>query len=113
MGDGCSSLPSDHQVALLRCTQEALRNVHKHARATQVELVLLQRTPNQVVLRIADNGVGFDPAQVSRPADAGGRHIGLLSMRERIEGLGGTFVLTSAPGRGTVIEAILPSAQPA
>jgi signal transduction histidine kinase len=111
-GDECSSLSSDQQIALLRCTQEALRNVRTHAQATQVELALVERSPSQVVLRIADNGVGFDPAGVSRPADAAGQHVGLLSMRERIESLGGTVVLRSAPGRGTVIEATLPPAQP-
>jgi signal transduction histidine kinase len=58
------------------------------------------------VLRIVDDGVGFDPAAYANGNGRKGH--GLVSMRERAERLGGEFVLTSAPGRGTTIEIQLP-----
>ena len=84
--------------AFYRITQEALHNIVKHARARRVR-VRLGVNDGVLSLRIEDDGVGFE---------AGGEfpgHLGLRSMRERIEGLGGEFQLRSSPGEGMVLQA--------
>ena len=94
-------LDRDTQVVLLRVGQEALANVRAHAHATTVRLVLRVDGP-QVALRIEDDGDGFDPAVPS----AG--H-GLRGLRDRLALAGGTCVVTSSPGAGTVVEATVPT----
>jgi signal transduction histidine kinase len=79
-----------------------VNNVVRHARAQRVS-VTLTRDVERVQLRITDDGQGFD-AQLPRS----GHHIGLWSMCERVEQLGGQFELTSAPGQGTTVTAALP-----
>jgi signal transduction histidine kinase len=59
-----------------------------------------------VLLRVGDDGCGFDPDHVQVIADIA--HFGLIAMRERVESLGGRFRVTTAPGQGTVVEASLP-----
>jgi signal transduction histidine kinase len=87
--------------ALYRVAQEAMHNVVKHAEATRV-WVNLRTYDQQVELTIRDDGVGFD-AGGSFPG-----HLGLVSMRERVEKLGGTFTLTSVPGQGVCVRARAP-----
>lgn len=82
--------------ALYRITQEALHNIVKHAHATQVDLQLAC-DPTHLQLEIKDNGQGFD-ASGTFPG-----HLGLRSMRERAEQVGGHFTLESAKGMGTRI----------
>ena len=80
-------------VALLRVAQEALLNVERHARASEVNLELsLTHGRDGVVLRIVDDGTGFDP----RVSAAGS---GLGNMRHRVEELGGRFRVESRKGR--------------
>ena len=102
------------EVALLRIAQEALANVHKHARAERVVLTL-SYLEDLVALDVSDDGVGFDPTVSKtdvRPQDAGG--FGLISMRERVEQLGGSLSVESTLNRGTTLVAALPtSATPA
>jgi len=86
--------------ALFRIAQEALHNIVKHARASQVD-VWLQERDGVISLDIRDNGRGFDPTALF-PG-----HLGLQSMRERIERLGGEFYLESEPGKGTAVMAVL------
>jgi len=86
--------------ALYRVAQEALHNVAKHAQATQVELRLAVED-GRLTLTIRDDGQGFDPT-----GDFPG-HLGLRSMRERLEAVGGEFHLHSAPGQGTMIRAVM------
>jgi signal transduction histidine kinase len=93
--EGDKRLPAPLETALFRIVQEALANVAKHAQAQRVE-VTMTRDREGVTLRVADDGRGFDP-QAPRP----GTHLGLWSMRERVEQLGGQFEIESAPGRGT------------
>jgi signal transduction histidine kinase/streptogramin lyase len=93
--EGTRTLPPDVQLAFYRITQEALNNIVKHAKATQVIVTL--RLDGTVRLSIVDNGVGFDPAAV--PAD----HLGTKIMRERAEAIGATYSLYSEPGEGTQI----------
>jgi PAS domain S-box-containing protein len=93
--DGQRTLPPDVQLAFYRITQEALNNIVKHAKATQVIVTL--RLDDVVRLSIADNGVGFDPAGV--PPD----HLGTKIMRERAEAVGAKYSLYSEPGEGTQV----------
>ena len=88
-------LPTKESVDVLRVLQEALTNARRHSGAGSVEVRLL--TENQEVLaEVVDDGRGFDSASVR----AG---VGLSSMRERIEGLGGKIEVRSRPGEGTKV----------
>jgi signal transduction histidine kinase len=93
-------LPPGTQRALFRSAQEALANVGRHARARHVT-VSLGTEGDQLMLAIQDDGAGFDPGE----ARTG---MGLENMRERAKSLGGTFLLTSAPGEGTAAQFIIP-----
>lgn len=101
---GGARLPEAVELALYRITQEALTNVVKHAHASEIQ-VLLTRTPQTVVLRISDNGVGLPGSRDGRPDAAG---VGLYGMRERAELIGGHLALRSRHGRGVEIEAEAP-----
>ncbi len=94
-------LSDEAELTIYRLVQEALTNVQKYARASQVAVALTAGT-QQLTVRIEDNGAGFD-VQASRVA----RH-GLAGMRHRVESFGGQLELDSAPGRGTRITATLP-----
>lgn len=99
------SLPSEIETAFYRIAQESLTNVIRHAEASQVEIELLQ-TPLGVCLRIEDNGKGFDPDEViHRKASP---HLGLISIQERAEMLGGSLAVYSAPGAGTSVQVRIP-----
>ena len=89
------------ETALYRIVQEALTNVLKHARARHVSLIL-QRTPQQMLAVLEDDGKGFETDGEMPAASAGGR-LGMLGMRERAELVGGTLTIESTPGRGTAI----------
>ena len=95
--------PGDAGTALFRLLQEALNNIERHARASRVEL-RLGREPGAIVLSIRDDGRGFDVEAVSASPQRG---LGLSSMRERVEALGGRFDLSSG-GSGTLLSARLP-----
>lgn len=97
-------LDRDVEVALLRVAQEALTNVWKHARATQVT-VTLSYLDDVVLLDVRDDGVGT--AVADPPTGAAG--LGLAGMRARIEQLGGTFAVESAADEGTTVSASLPA----
>jgi signal transduction histidine kinase len=100
--DEVAALPQAQQVVLLRSAQEALANVRKHAAATQVRITL-GLSDGGVWIEIRDDGTGFTPATVS-----GG--FGLTAMRGRVEESGGTVSVESAPGRGTRVAVLIPSA---
>jgi signal transduction histidine kinase len=102
-----TALPPDTQVTLLRTLQEALSNVHKHARAQQVT-VTLSFMEDVVALDVQDDGQGFDPRSAHGPPTAGAGGFGLTAMRERVEQLGGTFSIESAPGEGTTLVVEIP-----
>ncbi|UQI49578.1 sensor histidine kinase [Streptomyces sp. HU2014] len=102
-------LPERVRSALLRIAQGALANVREHAGATTAA-VTLSYLGDQVVLDIADDGRGFDPAAPARAA--GERGHGLPAMRARVRQLGGTLTVESAPGEGTVLSAAVPLASP-
>ena len=94
------ALSAEAATNLYRITQEALNNVFKHARASQVS-VLLERRDNGATLIIEDNGVGFAP-QAARTAGPE-QSLGLMGMEERAEFMGGRLDVESAPGKGTTV----------
>ena len=102
---GQRRLPSNIEKGLYRVTQEALNNIVKHAKATEAA-VYLDAQDDMIYLTIKDNGVGIAPGVV-KPGT-----LGLASMRERIEQLGGKFEIGPRPnGSGTVIHVEVPCTQ--
>ncbi|WP_189306972.1 GAF domain-containing sensor histidine kinase [Streptomyces cinerochromogenes] len=101
--NGFRALPAAQEEALLRVAQEALHNALRHSGADRVD-VSVERRGGGAVLRVTDDGGGFDPTAVRRA----GRHLGLVSMRDRASGVGGTLTVESAPGKGTTIEMEVP-----
>ena len=95
-------LSADSASCLYRIAQEGLRNVAKHARATEVCVGLTSDGVN-VQLVVKDDGTGF-----SVGVDRTNSGLGLLSMKERIRMANGTLSITSQPGRGTEISASVP-----
>lgn len=100
-----SELDETASVAL-RLVQEALTNVIRHAGASRVHVRLRFLPHGRIGVMVADDGVGFDKAQVlgSQPSE---RNVGLYGMIERTELAGGRFSLRTAPGRGVTIRAVL------
>jgi PAS domain S-box-containing protein len=98
-------LPSEVEMALYRIAQEALTNVVKHAGASRAELTV-SCCNGHASLSVRDNGNG--PPSPSSPRHAGGW--GLKNMRERAGLLGGSFSMTPAPGKGTMISVAIPVA---
>jgi len=101
-------LPPEVEASLLRIFQESLTNVRRHANATEVE-VSLTFDESVVELSIRDNGVGFSPrtAGAEKKRDT----FGLISMRERARGLGGTFEIQSRRGKGTLVKVVIPTSK--
>jgi len=93
-------LPADAQHALLRIAQESLHNALKHSRATEVQVSLQQRD-GRLEMVIADNGIGFEPAQVPD-----GR-FGLAGIHARAGALGADLLLDTAPNHGTRVVVLL------
>ncbi len=93
-------------ITLFRILQETLTNVARHAKATRADVVL-QKQRDRLVLRIRDNGRGFDPEDPSIS-----KSLGLLGMRERAAILGGRVIISSAPGKGTTVTAWIPLRSP-
>jgi signal transduction histidine kinase len=95
------SLPPDLTLCVFRIVQESLQNAIKHSRAQTVS-VHLAGGDESLAVCITDDGVGFDVDE------AMGKGLGLLSMRERLEPLGGTITVHSSPGKGTRLDVSLP-----
>ncbi|MCX4432850.1 GAF domain-containing sensor histidine kinase [Streptomyces mirabilis] len=102
-GHGVRALPAAQEEAVLRVAQEALHNALRHSGAGRVD-VTLEKRGTGTVLRVSDDGTGFEPTAIR----AAGRHLGLVSMRDRSSGVGGTLSVESAPGKGTTIEMEVP-----
>jgi signal transduction histidine kinase len=120
-------VPARTEISLYRIVQEALQNVSVHARAGRVEVGVRFESGDGVEVLIHDDGCGFDPAgwghsdQEATGATGSGRsvpggdglpetrhHLGLESMRRRVESLAGEWELSSRPGGGTTIRARVP-----
>jgi PAS domain S-box-containing protein len=94
-------LESHMELALYRLSQELINNIIKHAGATQASL-LLEKREGEIRLEVSDNGKGFDPEQVRQ------KGIGLKTMQDRVELLGGKLILASQDGQGTQISILIP-----
>jgi signal transduction histidine kinase len=105
-GDRSIAISEDVALCLYRCTSEALSNILKHAAADFVQ-IKLEIEPALVQLVIQDNGRGF-----ALPERLGSlmkeNHFGLVSMRERVELVNGTFLFFSSPGKGVCLEVDIP-----
>jgi len=102
---GVEELDIAKRTVLFRVAQEALTNVARHARASRAEVTIL-KLADRIGLKIKDDGKSF---QVEDVMDGkGSKRLGLLGMRERVEMVGGTFSVESAPGQGTTIHAEIP-----
>jgi signal transduction histidine kinase len=104
--DLCEEPPLSFEAkeAFYRIAQEALHNVAKHAKASRVDIQLCRRQ-GEIVLELADDGVGFDPQ-----GEYSG-HMGLNSMRERAAQIGGTLEVQSQAGQGSVVRLRIPTPQ--
>ncbi len=99
-------LDPNHELAVYRIMQEALSNVARHARATQVRIEIEYGT-DALTCRVVDDGIGFSSsAHNGELADQG--HFGLIGMRERADLTGATLKIVSAPGIGTTVELLVP-----
>lgn len=103
-------LPNTTAATLLDVAREALANAVKHAGASSVT-VMVALSYEGVELRVHDDGIGFDQDLAAGTARPG--HFGLVQMRRRITELGGSCRISSAPGSGTEVRAVLPIRVPA
>jgi signal transduction histidine kinase len=101
--DGVSEdLPEEHKTCIYRIVQEALHNCVQHAGADMVK-VTVEQEPGRLLLKIHDDGKGFDVPQE--------RGLGLLGINERVSHLGGSFSVESEPGLGATLVIVLPLAE--
>jgi signal transduction histidine kinase len=97
-------LPAEVETAIFRVVQEAITNIARHSQASQATISLTKKD-GRLIVRVEDNGVGFDPDQAMN----GRRQAwGLHGMEERITLLGGKFYIGSKPGNGTLVLAEVP-----
>jgi len=99
-------LPEEVETVCFRVTQEALTNVVRHGQATRVTIEL-HLYAERLELTIHDNGIGFDLTAAMNNATHG-NSLGLLNMHERVELVGGRMQMTTAPGQGTRLHALIP-----
>lgn len=104
--DGLITEPSPElRATLYRIAQEAVANARKHAEAHHIEIAVAT-AGDGVTIRVTDDGKGFEPARVENPEPG---HLGLTTMIERAELVGGWCRITSSPGHGATIECWLPT----
>jgi signal transduction histidine kinase len=94
------------EITVYRVVQEALNNIRKHAEATKVDLYLNYSEDN-VIVKIKDNGIGFDLTDTINNAISVGS-LGLLGMKQRVDMLGGIFNIQTRHGKGTTVTITLP-----
>jgi two-component system sensor histidine kinase DegS len=102
---GVEALGGDERTALFRVAQAALSNIARHARATQVKLIISQ-IPGAIRMEISDDGKSFPVEKTLFAKNP--KRLGLVGMRERIEMVGGSLTIESAPGTGTTVRAEIP-----
>lgn len=103
---GPRRLAAETEMGCFRIVQESLTNILRHSSAAQVEVNLIH-TASTLQLSIRDDGVGFELADGSDEGYGIG-HLGLLGMRERANGLGGTFRIATSPGQGCTVSIEIP-----
>jgi signal transduction histidine kinase len=101
---GIEALASDKRTVLYRVAQEALTNVARHARATQVRVSIV-KIPGAVRLEVSDNGKSFPVRKIFQSKS---KRLGLVGMKERVEMVGGSLAIESTPGHGTTVRAEIP-----
>ncbi len=102
-----AGLDDNSNITVYRVAQECLTNIVRHASATRASVRVDRAMDNgHLSVTIEDNGKGMAPEQDDREA-----HYGLLGMRERVEGLGGRFIVDNQPGRGVAISVTIPIGQ--
>ena len=94
------------EVQILRIVQESLTNVRKHAHARTVSVTIYQQN-EELQVEISDDGRGFNPLAIKREEWP---HLGLQTMQERAEAVGGKFEIESTPGKGTKVRVSVPNA---
>jgi signal transduction histidine kinase len=99
---GVEQVDTAKRTVLFRVAQESLTNVARHAQASRADVSIEER-PDGICMKIKDDGKSFQVERLSLAK--GGKHLGLLGMRERLEMVGGKFGIESAPGKGTTITA--------
>jgi signal transduction histidine kinase len=90
------------ETVLFRVTQEALHNIARHAQVWQARVILVFKS-QEIILKIADSGIGFNPKQSFTPPHGWG----FAGMRERVEAVGGQLSIESEPSKGTTVEVII------
>ena len=99
-------LPTEAEIATYRVVQEGLNNIRKHANASEAR-VRLEFGERELSIRIKDNGAGFNTSEALE-GDPSIGHLGLVGMKQRVEGLGGTLRISSKIGLGTTVDIHLP-----
>lgn len=89
-----------YRTCTYRVVQEALNNCARHSRASQVRVVVHRDKDNGLLVRVEDNGIGFEPSRE--------KGMGILGIEERVGRLGGRFSIESGPGKGTVLSIHFP-----
>jgi signal transduction histidine kinase len=102
---GVEELDAARRTVLFRVAQESLTNVARHAQASRATMSI-QKMPDCICMKIKDDGKSFQVQRVLQ--SRGTNRLGLLGMRERLEMVGGTFNVESAPGKGTTVAARIP-----
>ena len=105
---GSQRFPPELETTLYRVVQESLTNVARHAGPCHVSVVI-ERSAEDAVVVVEDNGIGFNLEESPRVAPGGTKHrLGIVGMRERVSVLGGTMLVESEPGLGTTVIARIP-----
>jgi signal transduction histidine kinase len=99
-------LPPQVETTVFRAVQEAVHNIERHADAATA-VIQTTAKDGRLWIEVEDDGAGFDAGAFTVP-DGDGRGWGLLGMRERVELLGGSMRVDSAPGQGTRVELQVP-----
>jgi signal transduction histidine kinase len=102
------SLPPEVEVGLFRWAQGVIGNIVQHSQAKNAT-ISFKREDDELVIRISDDGTGFDVSQLTEIGE-GGRGVGLFSAKERIRLLGGSCSVQSQPGQGTTVTGRIPIA---
>ena len=97
-------LDKEIETVIYRVSQEALTNIAKHAKADSAR-VTIKKSKEAIFLSIEDDGQGFDPEE---KGELNNGHLGLISMKERLDSLGGNFDIDSTKGEGVSIESRIP-----
>lgn len=101
-----NEIPVGLKMVIFRVAQEAFDNIVQHSKAKKVRFIL-KKTTKKIIMRVEDNGAGFDP-EAFRAHPGAGKGVGLSSMKKRIDFSRGTFKIKSASGQGTTISAYWP-----